>query len=74
MNITVDDTDPDPLTGNIFTYSPPGHWNNGNGCIMCTAKPSPASALDGTWHDATYKPSSPVENEVTLANFDFNGE
>lgn len=74
VNITVDDTDPDPLTGNVFTYLPSGRWNQGNDCSMCTAKPSSSLAHNGTWHDTTYKANTSSYNEVTKAAFDFNGE
>lgn len=73
VNITVDDTNPDPLTGNVFTYSPADRWNQGNGCALCTAQPSASLAHDGTWHDATYRANNTAQNEVTTASFDFNG-
>lgn len=74
VNITVDDTNPDPLTGNTFVYSPQNLWNIGNGCASCTAKPNPAQAFDATWHDATFDLSVPATAEVQTATFQFNGE
>ena len=54
VNTTVDDSNPDPITGNTFSYSPLGDWNIGNLCSSCTARLDPAETLYGTWHDATY--------------------
>ncbi|PSS37172.1 hypothetical protein PHLCEN_2v1045 [Hermanssonia centrifuga] len=66
VNITVDDTNPDPLTGAIFEYSPSG-WNIGPTCHKCVARPNQQDAYDGTWHDATSRDSPQT------ASLEFNG-
>ncbi len=73
VNITVDDTIPDPLTGNTFQYAPDGRWNTGGSCPTCQATPDPSSVRDGTWHDATYAPSDPSRDEPQTAQIQFNG-
>ena len=73
VNITVDDTNPDPLTGATISYSPAEHWKGGNGCANCRAKLNASLVRDATWHDATYNPSTPGHREVLTANFPFNG-
>lgn len=73
INITVDDTNPDPLTGNIFTYSPDGSWNQGNNCTPCFRKLDATLTFDGTWHDTTYDSSQAGLSEVQTALFKFTG-
>lgn len=73
VNITVDDQNPDPLTGNTFTYSPSDHWEIGNGCQSCAARLDPSQTLDATWHDATYF-ASVSGSEVQTASLQFTGE
>ena len=73
VNITVDDTNPDPLTGATFTYSPPGSWAMGGSCAPCLAKLDPSKVYDATWRDATYDPTSPAKGEIQTAVFQFNG-
>ncbi|KAJ3542873.1 hypothetical protein NM688_g5929 [Phlebia brevispora] len=74
-NITVDDSQPDPRTGALITYSSSG-WLSGNGCQVCAAVPNSSDAFDATWHDATYIPNSNIstQKEVETARFTFNGE
>lgn len=59
QNVTVDDS---ASTGAVVpAYLPsPSDWNQGNTCSGCLAKPDPALAYDGTWHDTTFSPSSTV--------------
>ena len=73
VNITVDDTNADPLTGARFSYSPDGRWNAGNDCGVCLAKLDQSQTFDATWHDATSNPTLPA-NQVQTASFQFTGE
>ena len=67
VNITVDDTLPDPLTGNTFQYAPADRWNVGNNCSACSARPDPFSTNAGTWHDASYSSTAVDEDEMETA-------
>lgn len=73
VNITVDDQNPDPLTGNSFTYSPSNEWNIGNGCQPCAVKLDPSKTFDATWHDATFRVST-SGSEVQTASLQFTGK
>ncbi|KAJ3542872.1 hypothetical protein NM688_g5928 [Phlebia brevispora] len=75
QNVTVDDTNGDPLTGASINYTPASDWNVGNGCKTCAAAPDASSAKDATWHDATYDPNSTVsaEKDVQQVQFNFTG-
>ena len=73
VNITVDDTNPDPVTGSTFTYSPAGAWHQGNNCSVCFRKQDPSQTLDGTWHDTTYTADQTGLDEVQVALFQFTG-
>jgi len=60
-NITIDDSSPDPLTGALIDYGPPGTtWNVGQNCPTCFAQPNPSQPFGGTWHDGTFLPGGPV--------------
>ncbi|KAJ3482029.1 hypothetical protein NLI96_g7260 [Meripilus lineatus] len=50
----IDDQLGDLVTGQQVQYSP--GWAQGNDCGYCAAKPSPASASNGTWHDVSWNP------------------
>ena len=54
VNVTIDDTFGDELTGARITYTPQGAWNFGQNCTECTAMPDPSLARNGTWHDGTF--------------------
>ncbi len=70
-NITIDDSSPDPLTGALIDYGPPGTtWNIGQNCPTCFAQPDPSQPFDGTWHDGTFLPGGPV----LTASVSFTGE
>ncbi|EJD06284.1 uncharacterized protein FOMMEDRAFT_166512 [Fomitiporia mediterranea MF3/22] len=78
VNVTIDDTYGDPITGNQIVYSPSSAWQQGNGCGPCTAKPSPSSnAWMGTWHDATFNPNDTSVNnaigQIINASVEFFG-
>ncbi|KAJ3575895.1 hypothetical protein NP233_g789 [Leucocoprinus birnbaumii] len=76
VNVTVDDSAPDPVTGRTISYAPAGGWQTGNDCNGCTAHPSASSLYKGTWHDSTFNNetgSNDVPNQPLLAHFTFNG-
>ena len=56
INVTVDDTNGDPRTGNQFTYFPSSNvWNLGQSCgSVCWAKVNASLAYMSTWHDVTW--------------------
>ena len=77
VNVTVDDSLPDPVTGSRIVYSPPENWIAGAaGCTNCTAFPNPSRALDGTWHESSFFPvwegGGPAD-VVPTATFSFEG-
>ena len=76
VNVTVDDFNPDPVTGNTFLYFPEGYWNIGNNCSVCEAKPDTSRIYQSTWHDVTYIEKGPrvEERVVQTALFQFDGE
>ena len=52
-NVTVDDTNGDPRTGNQFTYS--NAWHIGQSCgSVCWAPVNASLAYMNTWHDVTW--------------------
>ena len=57
VNVTVDDTGVDPLSGHSIEFLPSGYWNAAiGGCPQCSSKPDPTQTHNLTWHDATYWP------------------
>jgi hypothetical protein len=58
-NFTIDDSSPDPRTGNLIVYDPPGAWNTGTYCSSgpgrCTAIPDKESLNAGTWHESSVR-------------------
>ncbi|KAH8086598.1 hypothetical protein BXZ70DRAFT_899946 [Cristinia sonorae] len=74
VNITVDDSGPDPITGARIAYSPSDAWSFGQDCTACTARPDPAQAFMRTWHDGTFNavPGTTNDPNVVLnATFSF---
>ncbi|KAF8980271.1 hypothetical protein BDQ17DRAFT_949096 [Cyathus striatus] len=69
-NVTVDDSLPDPLTGQLITYLPADRWNVGVECSDCTAVLDRQFMYDKTWHDGTY--SADASGPLNAA-FKFNG-
>lgn len=70
VNITVDDSGLNQLTGLGFSYSPTDDWNFGPTCTKCSVHLDPSQLLMGTWHDATASDGSQGLQSATL---DFNG-
>ncbi|TFK34067.1 hypothetical protein BDQ12DRAFT_764476 [Crucibulum laeve] len=76
VNVTVDDSGINPLTGQPIIYNPPGVWNLGANCTACTAKIDNRDMQNGTWHDSTFDPplpmSSQTESQLPTASLVFN--
>lgn len=57
VNITIDDSSPDPRTGISIEYEPPTAWNTRtlcqNGPGKCSVLPDAGSVFGGTWHEST---------------------
>lgn len=53
VNVTIDDTLPDPMTGRTISYQPAEAWNSGADCKRCTARPDPSMVYSRTSHDST---------------------
>ncbi|KAJ7770924.1 hypothetical protein DFH07DRAFT_259786 [Mycena maculata] len=77
VNVTIDDTTGDSLTGAPVIYTPPDAWNSGPaGCHNCLVDPDVQELSGGTWHDSTFSVdgSSNVHPNVPLtASVSFNG-
>lgn len=72
VNVTIDDTIPDPNTGETWTYAPAdGDWRGSDGCTVCLAQPNRSLTVDQTWHDATFDVKT---SEVQTASVRFNGK
>ncbi|KAF9463800.1 hypothetical protein BDZ94DRAFT_590542 [Collybia nuda] len=80
-NITIDDSFPDPRTGNSIIYNPPDAWNSGTFCQRgpgkCTAVLDTNRLSGGTWHECTFNPvdssSNDHPNTPSTATVQFNG-
>lgn len=70
QTIIIDDEYGDQLTGAKPTYIPPNGWIQGSNCTGCALHPSPASAVNGTWHDTTHHKTDPPRSVEML----FHGE
>ncbi|KLO13078.1 hypothetical protein SCHPADRAFT_381645 [Schizopora paradoxa] len=59
VNVSIDDSSSDPLTGARISYGSVGNatsdlgWNVGQECTICLAQPDPSQAFDRTWHDTS---------------------
>jgi hypothetical protein len=79
VNVTVDDTGPDPHSGAQFNYTPAETWNTA-ACVRggCTFRADTRLAGGGTWHESTFFPTgyvgSDYDNVTTSASISFNGE
>ncbi|TFK37491.1 hypothetical protein BDQ12DRAFT_607953 [Crucibulum laeve] len=52
VNVMVDNSGINPLTGQPIIYNPAELWSLGN-CTMCTTKIDAKNMVNGTWHDST---------------------
>ena len=71
VNVTIDDSGKDPVTGALIQYLPNSTFWHGSAetCNTCAAHPDPAQGFDGTWHDSAFHPAS--SNTVTAAYVPF---
>ncbi|KAF8987749.1 hypothetical protein BDQ17DRAFT_1199528, partial [Cyathus striatus] len=72
VNVTVDDSLPDPLTGRLINYLPTTSWSDGVVCTDCTATVDGGSMFDRTWHDGTYFPANSNLPPTGPLNFTFS--
>ncbi|CAL1696646.1 unnamed protein product [Somion occarium] len=70
VNVTVDDSGPDPITGTQIVYAPPNTWSIGSNCSGCVAHPDPNAVFDRTWHEGTFSPGA---SNILTATFTFQG-
>jgi len=70
VNVTIDDTHGDSVTGALPVYSPVNAWKDGTNCSECSVKPDPTLARQGSWRDTTQVANDTTPHSVTLA---FNG-
>lgn len=70
VNITVDDSYPDPLTKNSIIYT--GAWSVGQDCLeSCFAQPDERGKVyNNSWHDNTRNIDT---DSVDAASFNFTG-
>ena len=72
VNVTVDDSGADPLTGATFAYA--HNWSQGGHCSQCSVKLDSSQVHSGTWHDATYNWAQFGDESITqTASLSFNG-
>lgn len=71
INITVDDWLPNHNTDEQLTLT--SAWKVGQDCHSCWARPDPAMAYRGSWHDTTYNKNIAANNQRDAAFFTFNG-
>ncbi|KLO13084.1 hypothetical protein SCHPADRAFT_928764, partial [Schizopora paradoxa] len=76
MNLSIDDSSPDPLTGTRLIYecldltnSKVHGWNVGQDCGSgCSAHPDPSQVFEGTWHDASTRENG-VNSPIASTSF-----
>ncbi|KAH8118912.1 hypothetical protein DFH11DRAFT_407245 [Phellopilus nigrolimitatus] len=77
VNVTIDDTNGDSITGTHITYNPFDAWQKGQDCTNCTALLNSDKLYDGTWHDASYNPVRGTSNSypgtIISASVSFTG-
>ena len=74
INVTVDDSGADSITGEKILYFPPDHWTTGDNCPGCVAQPDPSQTYAGTWHNATYDNNGGgLKSVPQSARFNFTG-
>ncbi|KAJ7102385.1 hypothetical protein B0H15DRAFT_814384 [Mycena belliarum] len=76
VNVTIDDSAGDPLSGARVAYTPPDAWNSQNECQDCAVHPDVAQLEAGTWHESTFSVDSATTKypDVPLtASVSFNG-
>ncbi|KAM5536345.1 hypothetical protein V8D89_009997 [Ganoderma adspersum] len=79
VNMTIDDTDGDPIGDPILTFSPSGQWYPGQTCPTCSVHSGNTSStidvsqvFDGTWHESTFVPGVPGDPN-NIVNVTYTG-
>ncbi|KAJ7022073.1 hypothetical protein C8F04DRAFT_972029, partial [Mycena alexandri] len=71
LNVTIDDTTGDSLTGAHVTYSPTNAWNSSRTCIEC---PDPKKLFSGTSHTSAFSVNDTKNPNVpSTATVSFSG-
>ncbi|KAJ7151492.1 hypothetical protein C8R46DRAFT_1122167 [Mycena filopes] len=71
LNVTIDDTTGDSLTGAHVTYTPADAWKIARNCPQC---PDVKDLFSGTAHTSTFSVDDPTHPNVPLtASVSFNG-
>ncbi|EIW65018.1 uncharacterized protein TRAVEDRAFT_42416 [Trametes versicolor FP-101664 SS1] len=70
LNVTIDDTYGDTLTGGSMHYSPENAWKANLNCTGCKAQPDPLSALGGTWHESAIPQSGSAVVPTVVVEFE----
>ncbi|KAJ7923044.1 hypothetical protein B0H13DRAFT_2185293 [Mycena leptocephala] len=75
VNVTIDDTKGDSLTGALVVYAPLNAWNDRANCNnSCPIQPDETMLNDQTWHGSTFSANSkPHANVPLIASVSFNG-
>jgi len=60
QNISIDDTNGDPMTKLHIQYNPPSFWSFGPSCQDCEAHLNSSEVFNQTWHDTTFLPNGPL--------------
>lgn len=60
QNISIDDTNGDPMTKLHIQYNPPSFWSFGPSCQDCEAHLNSSDVFNQTWHDTTFLPNGPL--------------
>ncbi|OCH86691.1 hypothetical protein OBBRIDRAFT_737547 [Obba rivulosa] len=71
QNVTIDDTNGDPFTGQQFVYLPEDKWAAGQDCPTCAAQPDPSRVMDQSWHDSSHWAND--SNTIPSASVIFQG-
>lgn len=70
LNVTIDDTYGDTLTGGSMHYSPENAWKANLNCTGCKAQPDPLFALGGTWHESAIPQSGSAVVPTVVVEFE----
>jgi hypothetical protein len=65
VNVTIDDTKGDSLTGALVVYAPLNAWNDRANCNdSCPIQPDETMLNDQTWHGSTVSQCSPFSSLI----------
>lgn len=68
VNVTIDDTNGDSVTGLLPSYvASEDDWNRQSGCSGCWSHLDTSSVFDGTWHSATFDAGHATAKAVNIS-------